>query len=112
MSRVCPERVKSLSRGPRNGPRGAILRAGVARNSNIFRGGCHAVLAGGDSREFHCDRAAFERDRDRDADTLAGGFATATVTWERIKGTPAREAARLHAILADRRAQLFGAAGS
>jgi very-short-patch-repair endonuclease len=58
-----------------------------------------------DGWDFHRDRRAFETDRDRDADTLALGFATVRITWERIHETPAREAARLHTILARRRAQ-------
>jgi very-short-patch-repair endonuclease len=56
-----------------------------------------------DGYEFHSDRAAFESDRDRDADTLAAGFATVRITWYRIHETAVREAARLHRILAGRR---------
>ena len=56
-----------------------------------------------DSWRFHCGRAAFETDRDRDADTLAAGFATVRITWQRIENRPADEAARLDAILAHRR---------
>jgi hypothetical protein len=55
-----------------------------------------------DSWEFHKNRIAFESDRERDAETLAHGFITVRITWERIKATPAREAARLQAILAQR----------
>ena len=40
----------------------------------------------------------------RDADTLAAGFQTVRVTWERLRATPATEARRLHAILSARRA--------
>jgi hypothetical protein len=57
-----------------------------------------------DGWRFHCDRAAFESDRDRDADTLAAGYGTVRITWERIEERPAREAARLHRILDRRRA--------
>jgi hypothetical protein len=56
-----------------------------------------------DSWEFHGDRASFERDRDRDADHLAAGVLTVRVTEERLKGSPEREAARLHKILQARR---------
>jgi Protein of unknown function (DUF559) len=56
-----------------------------------------------DGYEFHGDRDAFESDRERDATTLAAGFETVRITWERMKRTPAQEAARLHAILAARR---------
>lgn len=57
-----------------------------------------------DSREFHMDAIAFEDDRERDAETLAHGFVTVRATWERIHERPQREADRLHAILAGRRA--------
>jgi hypothetical protein len=52
-----------------------------------------------DSWEFHQDRAAFERDRERDADHLAAGLRTARITWERLVTSPAKEAQRLAAIL-------------
>jgi predicted transcriptional regulator of viral defense system len=52
-----------------------------------------------DSWEFHQDRGAFERDRDRDADHLAAGLRTARITWGRLVKTPGREARRLQAIL-------------
>ncbi len=56
-----------------------------------------------DGYTFHSGRAAFERDRDRDAEKLAAGLVTVRITWERLMGGPEREAARLHAILARRR---------
>lgn len=56
-----------------------------------------------DSWEFHSSRTSFESDRSRDADTLAGGFATVRLTWERYRQEPEREAERLNAILARRR---------
>ena len=52
-----------------------------------------------DSWEFHKDRAAFETDRRRDADTLQAGFRTIRLTDERMKNNGEMEAARLHAIL-------------
>jgi len=55
-----------------------------------------------DSFEFHGDRQAFERDRNRDADTLLLGIATVRVTDERMTADPETEAARLRAILASR----------
>ena len=57
-----------------------------------------------DGFAFHGDRGSFERDRDRDAVTLAAGFVTVRVTWERLIASAEREAARLHAILGARRA--------
>jgi hypothetical protein len=55
-----------------------------------------------DSWEFHKNRIAFETDRERDAETLAHGLITVRITWDRIHEAPAKEAARLHAILAQR----------
>lgn len=52
-----------------------------------------------DSWEFHQDRNTFESDRNRDADTLAGGLVTVRLTWERFVQTPSHEAERLRRIL-------------
>jgi hypothetical protein len=52
-----------------------------------------------DSWEFHGDRAAFETDRERDADTLAEGCRTVRLTWERLHRRGDAEAARLQRIL-------------
>ncbi len=56
-----------------------------------------------DGWRSHKGRDRFESDRDRDADTLAGGQATVRITRERIKRAPVREAERLARILAQRR---------
>jgi hypothetical protein len=56
-----------------------------------------------DSWEFHQTWVDFESDRDRDVDRLVERFATVRLTWERMFGRPAREARRLHKVLADRR---------
>ncbi len=56
-----------------------------------------------DSWEFHRDREAFERDRDRDADMLMAQIATVRVTWDRLTKRAAQEADRLQKILAQRR---------
>jgi Transcriptional regulator, AbiEi antitoxin len=58
-----------------------------------------------DSWQYHGDKIAFEVDRDRDATTLAAGFVTVRPTYHRLTHLAAREAARLHKILALRRAQ-------
>jgi hypothetical protein len=60
-----------------------------------------------DSWEWHQNRESFENDRDRDADTLAGGYATVRMTWERIERHTQREMARLRAII-DRRLRYLG----
>jgi hypothetical protein len=57
-----------------------------------------------DGYDTHCDRATFASDRNRDADTLAAGLVTVRITWDRIHETAVHEAARLHRILARRRA--------
>jgi hypothetical protein len=56
-----------------------------------------------DSWEFHQSRAAFETDRNRDADTLAAGYATVRITHDRIHQQPDLEAERLREILRARR---------
>jgi very-short-patch-repair endonuclease len=58
-----------------------------------------------DSWEFHQSRESFESDRERDAATLAADHVTIRLTWARMSGDPAAEAARLHQILRDRRAR-------
>jgi hypothetical protein len=57
-----------------------------------------------DGWEYHRDRHSFHGDRDRDADTLEAGYETVRVTWPRLTQRAVREAARLLAILARRRA--------
>ena len=52
-----------------------------------------------DSWEFHKDRAAFETDRARDADTLDAGFRTLRLTWERLHARGDAEAARIRRLL-------------
>ncbi len=56
-----------------------------------------------DSWTFHGGKIPFEADRDRDADTLAHGYVTVRMTWERMDERPVREARRLHTILANQR---------
>jgi hypothetical protein len=55
-----------------------------------------------DGWSFHASRTAFEKDRERDAETLRAGFATVRITWRRLSQRPADEAERLRAILAAR----------
>lgn len=54
-----------------------------------------------DSWEFHSHRAAFEKDRDRDADHLLAGYRTIRVTHRRLDGEADRLAAQIRALLAD-----------
>jgi hypothetical protein len=56
-----------------------------------------------DGYRYHHSRASFERDRERDAATLAAGHVTVRITWERLRDHPQREATRLHKILQARR---------
>ena len=55
-----------------------------------------------DGYQFHGTRQAFEKDRERDAATLATGLVTVRITWERLTETPQKEADRLNAIIAGR----------
>jgi very-short-patch-repair endonuclease len=52
-----------------------------------------------DSWEFHAHRAAFEKDRDRDADHLLAGYRTIRVTHRRLSEEPERLAAQIRALL-------------
>jgi very-short-patch-repair endonuclease len=56
-----------------------------------------------DSWQFHKNRQAFETDRTRDVDALTHGIPTVRVTHERLTTDPGAEAARLLAILEQRR---------
>lgn len=55
-----------------------------------------------DGWEFHHDRGAFEDDRNRDADTLAAGYSTLRITYDRLHDQPEPEARRLREILHSR----------
>ncbi len=56
-----------------------------------------------DSWEFHKDKVAFETDRDKDLDRQLAGYAPVRITWDRIEYRSAREAARLHELVRQRR---------
>jgi very-short-patch-repair endonuclease len=81
---------------------------------NVFVGGrevdvlfrAERVIVELDGYEFHRGRGSFERDRNHDVEALLDGFVTVRITWERMNGTPAREAERLHTILRRRRHEL------
>ena len=60
-----------------------------------------------DGRSFHDNARAFERDRTKDANLLAQGYAVVRITWRRLTNEPEREAARLRALL-----DAAGAAGT
>jgi hypothetical protein len=60
------------------------------------------VIVEVDGYRFHGTRAAFEDDRERDAQMLLNGLPTVRITWARLKGAPEREASRLKAILGTR----------
>jgi hypothetical protein len=48
---------------------------------------------------FHSSRAAFERDRKRDADLAARGFRVVRVTWRQIVDRPEAVIARIAVVL-------------
>lgn len=57
-----------------------------------------------DGFAFHRHRGPFERDRDRDADLVAAGYAVIRITWRRLTEQSGQEAGRLRTILERRRA--------
>lgn len=65
-----------------------------------------------DGYDYHRGRRSFEDDRERDAATLAAGYMTIRITWRRLQLAPAREAARLQAILQARRRERLGRAAA
>jgi very-short-patch-repair endonuclease len=52
---------------------------------------------------FHSSEYSFKRDREQDAELLARGIVTVRITWDRLIGSPEREARRLLQILEQRR---------
>lgn len=57
-----------------------------------------------DGYAFHSNRAAFERDRARDGDLQARGFAVLRLTWRQITDEPHRSLVRIAQVLATREA--------
>ncbi len=49
---------------------------------------------------FHADRAAFERDRQRDAELQAQGYRVLRVTWRELADHPAAVVSRIRRTLA------------
>ncbi len=61
-----------------------------------------------DGYRYHQGPGSFERDRERDAATLAAGYETIRLTWKRLLQAPEREAARLLSILGKRGYPSYG----
>lgn len=59
----------------------------------------HRLIVEMDSWEFHGHRAAFERDRERDAARLAAGYRVIRLTHRQLKSEPARIATQLRNLL-------------
>jgi hypothetical protein len=59
----------------------------------------HRLIVETDGWEFHKDHAAFEDDRDRDAENLRSGISTVRITRDRFDTSPDYEAARLLEIM-------------
>jgi very-short-patch-repair endonuclease len=57
------------------------------------------VIVEVDGYAFHSSRAAFERDRARDADLQARGFRVVRVTWRQIVDRPEATVARIACLL-------------
>lgn len=62
----------------------------------------HRLIVEMDSWKFHGHRAAFERDRERDAARLAAGYRVIRLTHRQLKSEPARIAAQLRDLLQQR----------
>ncbi|MGI8780729.1 MAG: endonuclease domain-containing protein [Solirubrobacteraceae bacterium] len=62
----------------------------------------HRVIVETDGHAAHGRRAAFERDRARDADLTARGYAVLRFTWRQLRDEPLLVAARLAQLLAPR----------
>lgn len=62
----------------------------------------HRLIVEMDSWEFHGHRAAFERDRERDAARLAAGYRVIRLTHRQLESEPARIAAQLRDLLQQR----------
>ena len=60
----------------------------------------HRLIAETDSRRYHATRAAFERDRARDAALMVAGYRVIRFTYRRIKREPAGVAGTLLALMA------------
>jgi very-short-patch-repair endonuclease len=83
-------------------------RAGLPRPRTNVRVGGHEVdalwpdqwlIVEVDGYAFHSARAAFERDRLRDADLQAAGYRVLRITWRQLDGGSEALAARLGAAL-------------
>ncbi len=59
----------------------------------------HRLIVETDGAETHMTRAAFERDRIRDAELTAAGYRVVRFTYDRIEHEPAAVAATLRALL-------------
>jgi hypothetical protein len=59
----------------------------------------HNLIVELDGPQYHSDEAAFEDDRERDAEQLKHGLITVRITTTRFTETPQREAERLQEIL-------------
>jgi very-short-patch-repair endonuclease len=86
-----------------------IRRAGLPLPETNVRIGPHevdflwrdqSVVLEVDGFRYHSSRAAFERDRLRDAELAARGLRVVRVTWRQIVDAPEAVAARLAAVLA------------
>ena len=86
-----------------------VLAAGFPMPETSVRVGRHEVdllwraqrlVVEVDGYAFHGSRAAFERDRRRDADLLAAGHRVLRVTWRHLDGEPEAVVARLATALA------------
>ncbi len=76
--------------------------ARVGRHEVDFLWRSERVIVEVDGFQFHSSRAAFERDRLRDAELQAQGYRVMRVTWRQMTGEPEAVLVRLARLLASR----------
>ena len=77
-----------------------LANAGVRGNEVDLLWRDERLVVEVDGFAFHSGRAAFERDRARDADLQAAGYRVLRFTWRQLTATPERVIARLAGALA------------
>lgn len=94
------EALLALCRGHRLPPPSVNQRVGRFRPDFVWRP--QRLIVETDGWQAHGTRAAFERDRVRDASLTASGWRVVRITWRRLRNEPAAVAAQLARLLAAR----------
>ena len=87
----------------RNLPKPDKLNTHIYAGTQLIECDCiwfrHRLIAELDSRAFHTDDEAFERDRQRDRSLLVEGWSTIRITWRQLRDKPDELHADLLALL-------------